>query len=77
MLRSGEPLGEFGQVDHRPLVGSDPDLFPSFGRADFKLDVPPLDLCHLGFAVTTRPAGVAAKWRILTTVPTALSPGSR
>ena len=74
---SFEPSGELSHVYDHPGMGANPDLFGAFGRPHRELDLPTVDFRQSASPLTKRPTGVAARWRTLTAVPTALSPGSR
>ncbi len=71
------PRGEFRHVDDDPLMRADADLlFPSRARTANSTRRPST-LVTSASPVTIRTTGVAARWRISTAVPTALSPASR
>jgi len=74
---SFEPSGELSHVYDHPGMGANPDLFGAFGRPHRELDLPTVDFRQSASPLTKRPSGVAARWRTLTAVPTALSAGSR
>ncbi|MGA9455858.1 MAG: hypothetical protein WBV43_10340 [Pseudolabrys sp.] len=60
-----------------PQAGAIADFLDFVSRSHVEFNAAAVDLGDDGSAVTRWPTGVAARWRIFTAVPTALSPGSR
>src|SRR5262249_21337262 len=66
-----DPSHELGDIYGYPGMRADPDLFVTFGRPHCELDLPPVQFRDFGPPpLTRRPAGVAARWRTSTAVPT-------